>query len=220
MRRIGLVIGISMVAAMCGRAMANEPRVLELTGSIGFSHVTLEGASGAFDERGGLRFEPRLTLTPFRNDLPQLKIGFGVGLSGYGKDVNNNGRFIDVDGDSIFIDDDEVEALSLIEPEFQASWRQGFGDERRWFIEPGIGLGGVIGNYWVGESDWWGSDTNVNEWDATWGVRPFLRAGYEWDRMVAGIEASYMWGGKLDFTNEAHGDVREFYVGGFFGWRW
>ena len=53
-------------------------------------------------------------------------MGLGLGLSGYWDDLDD-GDIIQVDGDSIFIEEDGVESLSLIEPEVQISWRQPLG---------------------------------------------------------------------------------------------
>jgi hypothetical protein len=78
----------------------------------------------------------------------------------------------------------------------------------------------VIANYWAG-NDWWGfHESDANEWDAAFEVRPFLRAGYLWEHWMAGIEGSYMFGGSVDLTDQVHGDVREFFIGGFVGGRW
>ena len=82
------------------------------------------------------------------------------------------------------------------------------------------GVGAVIGQYWIGDA-WWGwTDEQESEWDATIGVRPFLRAGYQSNHWLAGLEASYLFGGSLDFGNDIGGDVRELYLGGYFGGRW
>ena len=94
-------------------------------------------------------------------------------------------------------------------------------DERpRWFIEPGVGVGVVIGQYWVGESFGGWVDEDFSEWDATIAGRPFLRAGYQRDRWVFGLEGSYAFGGKLHFTDAIEGDVTEWRAGGFFGVKW
>ena len=57
----------------------------------------------------------------------------------------------------------------------------------------------------------------LDESDITWAVRPFLRVAYENDEDFSiGLEASYLWGGNLEFTNEIGGDVEQWYVGVFF----
>jgi hypothetical protein len=60
----------------------------------------------------------------------------------------------------------------------------------------------------------------VSEWDTTFGVRPFLRAGYQQDHWAVGLEASWLFGGNVGLTQQVEGDVSEFYAGGFFGWKW
>jgi hypothetical protein len=114
---------------------------------------------------------------------------------------------------------------SLITPEFQISYRIPLGahyrDEKpKWFIEPGVGVGVVIGQYWVGQSFGWWTDEDISEWDATIEGRPFLRAGWQGDRWVFGLEGSYLFGGNLHFTDRIEGDISEWYAGGFFGVKW
>jgi hypothetical protein len=92
--------------------------------------------------------------------------------------------------------------------------------ERRWFVEPGVAVGVVIGNYWIGDTFGFATDTDLSEWDATIAGRPFVRVGYSGDRWVFGLEGSYLFGGKLDFTDTIGGDVQEWYGGVFFGGRW
>jgi hypothetical protein len=186
----------------------------EFSLSAGYAHIELDGSASPFDDRGGFRVEPRFTF--WGENLPQLKLGVGVGFSGYSKSIDDDDDFVVIDGEVFFIESDDVEALSLITPEFQISWRQPLGGDGRWYVEPGVGVGAVIGNYWVG--DWW--DEDIDEWDATVSGRPFIRAGYQAKRWMAGLEVSYLFGGSLDFTDEVGGDITEFYAGGFFGWRW
>lgn len=196
---------------------------VEFSVGVGYGHVSLDGSGGVFDERDGLRLEPRVSFNPV-DAAPQLRLGFGLGISGYSHDVDgDDDGVIEVDDDTFIIGANDVETLTLLTPEFQLSWRQTFAadDEGRgWFVEPGVGVGAVVGQYWFGSS-WWGwTDTDVSEWDATISARPFLRAGYQSHRWLAGLEASYLFGGSLAFTDDIGGDVREWYVGGFFGGRW
>ena len=181
---------------------------------VGYSHVELDGET--FDGRGGLRLEPRFSFG--LEALPQVRLGFAVGFSTYWKDFDDE-DLIEVDGDTIFIEDDGVEGLTLFTPEFQLSWRQPLGRryERGLYIEAGVGVGGVIGNYFV--ADEWGWDTEESDWDAAFSVRPFVRGAYEWDQFQVGIEGSYLFGQELDFNDRASGEVSEWYVGAFFGYR-
>jgi hypothetical protein len=185
---------------------------------VGYSHASLHDSAAPFDHRDGARIEPRFSFG-LNDQLPQLRLGLAVGISGFSQREDSDGVIV-IGGDTFDFDADDVQALSLIVPEIQISWRQTFGGDQRWFIEPGAALGAVIGNYWVGrESDFF-TDKDASEWDATIGGRPFLRGGYLWDRFIVGAEASYLFGGNLDFTDQVRGDVREFYAGVFFAGRW
>jgi hypothetical protein len=152
-------------------------------------------------------------------------LGFGLGTSGFERRTDDDAILIDDDGDIFTVDGDDIEALSLITPEFQISYRlmlgsHGADEPAKWFVEPGVGVGVVIGNYWVGQYFGWWSDEDISEWDATIAGRPFLRAGYQGERWVFGIEGSYLFGGKMHFTDAIEGDLSEWYAGGFFGVRW
>jgi hypothetical protein len=205
-----------LIALMPSGARASER--FDFGAGVGYSHVSLHGAASPFDHRDGARIEPRFSFG-LSDQLPQLRLGVGVGLSEFSQREDSDGVIV-IGGDRFDFDADDVQALSLIVPEVQISWRQTFGGEQRWFVEPGAALGVVIGNYWVGrESDFF-TDKDASEWDATIGGRPFLRGGYLWDRFMVGVEASYLFGGNLDFTDQIRGDVRVFYAGVFFAGRW
>jgi hypothetical protein len=209
-----------MLAMGTSAARANG----EFDFSVGYAHLTLDGSAGPFDQRDGIRFEPRVSWQ-VGGDTSPLRLGFGVPFSSFGHDINDNGHVIIIDGNDTFIvDSDSWESVNLVTPEFQASLRLmlGPGDvaNKKWFIEPGIAVGVVIGQYWVGNSFGWWSDTAVSEWDATIAGRPFLRAGWQGEHWTFGLEGSYMFGGKLHFTDRIEGDVSEWYGGGFFGVRW
>jgi hypothetical protein len=212
---------------MAGAAAAQAHKEFDL--SIGYAHVELDGSASPFDSRDGLRLEPRFSWgVGDDTDGSQLRLGFGLGISGFERRNDRDGRVIIIDeddGETFTLNADEVETLTLITPEFQISWRQMLGDadargERRWFVEPGVGVGVVIGQYWVGDTFGFWSDTDVEEWDATIAGRPFLRAGYQGERWVFAIEGSYQFGGDLHFTDDIEGNLSEWYVGAFFGGRW
>jgi hypothetical protein len=192
--------------------------------SLGWGHVKLDGSASPFDSRDGFRIEPRVSWAVGGDNSP-LRLGFGLGISGFERRTDDDAILIDDDGDIFTVDGDDIEALSLITPEFQISYRIPLGshlpDEKpKWFIEPGVGVGVVIGQYWVGQTFGWWADEDISEWDATIAGRPFLRAGWQGDHWVFGLEGSYLFGGKLHFTNAIEGDVSEWYAGGFFGVKW
>jgi hypothetical protein len=193
--------------------------------SLGYAHAELNGSASPFDSRDGFRVEPRVSWAVGGGDHSPLRLGFGLGMSGFERRTDDDAVLIDDDGDVFVFDGDDVEALSFITPEFQISYRIPLGshpqgERPKWFIEPGVGVGVIIGQYWVGESFGWWVDEDINEWDATIAGRPFLRAGYQGDRWVFGLEGSYAFGGKLHFTDAIEGDVTEWYAGGFFGVKW
>ena len=190
---------------------------------VGYSHLWLNG-SDSFRERDGVRFEPRVNFNVI-DSLPQLRLGFGLGFSGYSHQLDSDSVITVNDGNDIFvIHADQWESLSFLEPELQISWKQvfdrrGFENHEGFFVEPGVGIGAVVGNYYIA-TDWWWGGSSHNEWDAAFAARPFLRAGYQTGRLMFGGEASYLFGGNIGLTDQVHGQVQEFYVGGFFGTRW
>ena len=87
------------------------------------------------------------------------------------------------------------------------SWRQEF---NMFFIEPGIGLGGAIGQLRLK------SDTQTYEkWDANFAARAFFNVGFQVPGGMFGFQGSYMHGGHLEFGQNVKGDVNEFYIGIF-----
>ena len=164
----------------------------------------------------------RASAFAFFDKLPELRLGFGLGISGYAHELDSDTVItIDNGHDTEVIFADQWEGVSILTPELQISWRQTFGGDHRWYVEPGVGIGAAIANYYVAD-DWWWDDNNdnPNEWDSTFEVRPFLRAGCQGERWMGGIEASYLFGGNIDLTDQVNGDLNELYVGGFFGVRW
>src|SRR2546421_5810744 len=164
MRRWVMLIGATL-ALSAAAARAREP--FELDGSFGYSHVMLDAAT-TFHERDGMRIEPRFTF----GLTEHLRLGIGIGSSGYWHDISDS-EVISVGNDVIIISG-KSEALSLLEPEVLISWRQTFGREGEWFVEPGEGIGAVAGHYWAG-GEWGFRDRDVNEWAAASAPRPCVR---------------------------------------------
>jgi hypothetical protein len=223
------MVATAAVAFVCAIGMSALPAWAhkEFDLSVGYAHVELDGSESPFDSRGGLRVEPRFSWAPAGDDVTgsHLRLGVGLSFAGFERSTDDDEVFVDDDGDVIVFDSEDVESLTLINPEFQVSYRFVFGPHdpdtnQGWFIEPGIGVGVVIAQYWVGDTFGWWVDTDISEWDATIAGRPFIRAGYQWERWVLGAEGSYLLGGSLDFTDDINGDLREWYVGVFFGGRW
>ena len=223
-RGIVLVAGVAAFLVAVALTPSAARADMEFDIGLGYSHVELDGSVSPFDSRDGFRIEPRFSWTPGGDHSP-LRLGVGLGISGFDRRTDDDDIIIDDDGDIFVVDSDDVESLTLITPEFQVSYRLllGPGDDegnKHWFIEPGVAVGVVVGQYWVGDTFGWWVDTDVSEWDVTIAGRPFLRAGYQGDRWVFGLEGSYLFGGSLEFTNQVEGDLTEWYGGAFVGGRW
>ena len=178
---------------------------------IGYSHLSLDGAPGEFDEQDGGRFEPRFSWQPF-DDRPQLRFGVGMGFSYY-YDTTNNGAII---SPPFAFDVDTFESFSLLTPEFQVSWRQPMSEN--WWVEGGVGLGPAIAFYSAGDvifNDLF--DEDISECEVGLGVRPFLRAGFRGgEHWNWGFEGSYQWT-TVDLGHNLGENPNEWYVGVFFG---
>src|SRR5215212_4341827 len=81
MRLMGTVVPsvLLCVAALTPVASAQKK---EWGISFGYSHLSLDDASGELGEQGGFRVEPRFSWQPF-GDRPELRFGIGLGLSYY-----------------------------------------------------------------------------------------------------------------------------------------
>jgi len=211
-RAFSLAAMVLGLAACPSPAVAAEP---EFALSMGYTHVSLDDTIvGEFAEQGGFRFEPRFSWAPVES-RPQFRVGIGMGFSFFYDETDGSAVFIDDDGDIIIADADDYEQLFLWTPELQLSWRQRW--ESGWSLEGGVGLGGVFALYTAGEQffdEFY--DEDLDEGDITYSVRPFVRVGYREGGFHGGLEASYLWGGNLDFTKEIGGEVNEWYVGVFF----
>jgi hypothetical protein len=221
MRNTILLAAMAAVMLLSAAAQA-QPR-MEFDLGFGYSHLHLSG-SDRFKNRDGARIEPRFSIAPF-SELRPLRFGFGLGMSSYSHELDDDVTITIDDGDEIhIIRADQWETVSLVSPEFQLSWRQPLDGRGRFFLEPGVAVGPVFANYAVYDEYWWGDDDDddddhESEWDTTFGVRPFLRLGYQEHWYAFGLEASYMFGGSVDLTDQVQGDVQELFLGGFFGFR-
>lgn len=182
---------------------------------VGYTRMNFDGDNVLIDNRDGIHFDPVFSFAPIQ-PLPQLRFGAAVGIS-FAVDDVRGAVVSDADGGLLFIDGDEA-SLMLFEPELRVSWRQSFGEEHAYFLETGVGGGGVIG--WLSAGDGEGdengaADAELDETDAAFMGRVFLRFGMRVEGGLAGIEASYMQGGNLDFGEGISGDVSEVYVGIF-----
>lgn len=175
---------------------------------IGYTHMTIASAAEVLDESDGIRFDPSLTFAPLAG-LPQLRLGAAVGVSfaldhGGGAVISSGGGLIVLGGGDI--------TFTLIEPELRLSWRQPFGEHGQFFVEPGVGVGWAFGVLDLSQE---AEDAGLHDSDSNAFGRVFLRAGARVSGGLAGIEASYMRGGKFDFGGGIDGDIGEFYIGLF-----
>ena len=212
---------ITTVVVLCALCATRSARAQEPQGphvppgefslGIGYAHVSIGDSDSILDSEDALRFDPALSFAPLP-DLPQLRIGGAFGVSMV-RD-NSERTIISNDGNLIIAGSSDV-PLFLLEPEFRVSWQQYFGEEQSFFVEPGIGVGAVIANLNVDDEDT-ASGESFDEWETGLSARVFLNVGFFVPGGVAGIQASYMQGERLDFADNAGGEVEEFYIG-FYG---
>ena len=180
----------------------------EFSLGIGYAHLGIGGSDSLLDSEDALHFDAALmySLIP---DVPQLRLGFGFGVSM----VLDDSERVIISGDNgLIIAGSSDVPLYLLEPEFRLSWQQYLGADQSFFIEPGIGVGWVFGNLNVDTE----SGQSFDEWDSSVSARAFLNVGFQVEGGIAGIQASYMWADSLDFAENAGGEVEEFYIG-FYG---
>src|SRR5206468_5681226 len=122
-------------ASMAWAQASSDEALSDFSLSIGYSNVGL-GSSSAIDSEGALRVDGYLTFSPLK-DLPQLRIGGGVGVSL----VLDDSSFVIVSSGGAFFAGSADIPLWFIEPELRLSWRQYLGDGSDWFIEPGVAAG-------------------------------------------------------------------------------
>jgi len=208
------VVALAGIVVLCASPLVRAEDWASLDGAsefslgIGYANVSLSGSS-VIDGESALRFEPTLSFSPIRQ-LPQLRLGTSVGVTMV---LDNSSRtIVSGDGGLIFVGSSEI-PLWLLEPELRLSWRQYFGDNHEIFIEPGV-AGGVAFGFLELDSD----DSSADSYDAddssVYG-KVFLRVGARVTGGLAGVEASWATGDRLDFGGNAAGDLGEFYVGVF-----
>ena len=180
---VTLVLLVSFAAAARARA---DDHAFELSLSAGGTRLAIDG-DDALDGQWGVSVEPSFSLSPLP-DTPQFRVGAGVGLAWISADIDN--EFVAGQLD-----------LFLITPELLLSWRQPVAES--WYLEPGVGVGAVIGAI-----DFVGLD-----WGSGYSVRPFVRVGYQADTWSAGVEVSYRFG-HLDL-GDSDGDIENLTAGLF-----
>ena len=174
----------------------------------GYSQISI-GDSSVFSDEGALRVEPTLSLAPLSPHLPQLRLGMTVG---FGLVLDNSERtIISRNGTLIFAGSSDV-PLWLLEPELRLSWRQHFGYQHQFFIEPGVGGGWSFAFLDLDSED--GTDS-FHQSDSTPFGRVFLRAGARVTGGLAGVEGWWTTADTIDLGGNVSGRLEEWYVGIF-----
>ncbi len=166
----------------------------------GYSHLNLEGNDKNLDGASGIDVGTTLS-TPPAFDIPSLRLNLRVGLS-----------YFKVDGNDTAEEPDNTQ-LYIAHLDFGPSWRHDFGN---FFIEPGLAGILMLGHY---DADSSNSQVSFTQWKGGYGFQPNIRIGTSWPGMEGGLQASYTWG-RLKFGNSVGGDLNDFFIGGFIGWRW
>lgn len=180
-----LILSAAAISLCVTRAQAASDG--EFSIGIGGAQARDLGA-GEFDNKWGVWVQPRFSLAP-SDDLPNLRLGAGLGFSYFSTTED------DFFGGSLDV------RLYMFTPEVQVSWRQKIGE--RFYLEPGVALGVAIGAV----------DALGSDWGAGYSIRPFVRAGWDFERISIGAEAGYQFG-HLEF-DEGGGSFRTLNVGAF-----
>jgi hypothetical protein len=202
------VAGLVIALLACGTAAAADPAF-----ELGLGITRLDVREPLLDSTTSGGVQLGLSFSPWR-ERPQMRLGVLVSVSSYDEDV----RFPLPPQPELFAPMGRFSELHLVTPEVRLSWRQPID---QFFIEPGIGLGLVVGRYEAGEMRLGAfgrfDEVLVRRTRSGIGVRPLVRAGYHFDRWDLGIEASYLMT-SLRFGDGVGGRTRELYVGGFMRW--
>jgi hypothetical protein len=193
------------LARSAARADITTPA--DFTLSVGYANISIGNSDSELDCEGALKWEPAFTIAPIAQ-LPQLRLGaaFGVSLV-----LDNSSHAIISNNGQLIIAGTSDVPLWLLEPQARISWRQSFGN---FFVEPGFGIGGAIGYLSVdGSGSFEGQ--SYEKWSSAWAGTAYIYAGLQVTGGLAGLEFSYTRGGKLDFGDNARGNLDEYYIGIF-----
>jgi hypothetical protein len=188
---------------------ATPPGTTEFALGIGYAHIAI--GDGELDSENAWRFDPSLSFSPIAG-LPQLRVGAAVGFSLV---ADNSERTLIVNNGQLTITGSSDIPLWFLEPELRLSWRQYLGRQNEFFIEPGVAAGGTFGFLSIDDDLDTAEDETFDESASTFSTRVFLRAGVRASGGFAGLEASYLRGGDMDFAENANGDLEQFYIGIF-----
>ena len=209
-----LAAAASLAVTAPARAYEDAAPTGEFLMGVGYSHVEFKGGDITLDDQDCIHFAPMMSFAPVES-LPQLRLGGGVGFTIGLDDVNG---IIHSGGNGLVVVAGADSALFLFQPEVVLSWRQPIGPEHvGFYIEPGVAAGGTFA--WLDVNELSAQPKSVlitgDTWASTYSGRVFLRSGMRVTGGTAGLEASYLRGGRLDFGHGTGGDVSEFYIGIF-----
>ncbi len=211
MRHIPLLASLTLLLTLPSLtfAAANPIDEPEFSLSIGYANVSVGNSSSELHSLDAIKFDPVFSFTPIMT-LPQLRLGVSPNVSVV---LDNSSHLFIIHNGSLTVIGNSDVPFVLFQPEARISWRQPLGESQQFFLEPGLGFGGAFG--WLDIDSDNPSVSSIHESASTWEARAFLYAGMQVTGGTAGLEFSYMRGGNMDFADNAHGDVNEFYIGLF-----
>jgi len=215
--RFAAVVAAAGLAAAT-LAAANDA---DLGLTLGLGEISLDDEAGFTNVFGDGSFSGRLEL---QGSVALVDVdGFGSGPRlggrlGFGYAREDLGER-SVAGEP-FLNIEDYADLLLVTPQLTGSYRQYFPFDRRdngLFVEPGVGVGPAFGFLSFGEQLEFGDDVLATEVDSTeddasWGVQPYLRAGFAGEKVLIGAEGGYLVTG-LDFDDDLGADASQWYVG-------
>ena len=168
--------------------------------TLGIGYASLGIGDDALASEDALRFDGAVSFAPL-SSMPQFRLGgaFGTAL------VLDDSRRTIVTDEGVLVTGTGDIPLLFLEPELRLSWRQYLGANEVFYIEPGIGGGGLFANLSIDADD--GSGDSFDEWESTLTARAFLNIGFEVTGGMAGLQVSYMRGGDIEFGEGADGEV-------------
>jgi hypothetical protein len=193
-------------------AETNLSHAPEFSFSLGYAKLNLMGSSGPVTDEDMFRIDGRFTVRPLPR-IRGLRVGLGLGMAFGGSGIDSGAIIID-DGHIIVIGSGRDQAVTLFEPEVTASFRLG---GPRFFIEPGVAVGGAFGYFRISDHYYYWYDTIYDKWTETGYGKAFIRAAFGSSQGHFGLDFSYARGGDLSFSDNIHGDMEEIYLGVFGG---
>ena len=206
---LAMPLAWACIATGVASAQATDDGKSEFALGIGYAHVKIGSEDSVLHSEDMLKFDGALSFAPFKA-VQQFRLGMALGV---GMVLDNSERTIISNGGLVIIGSSDVPLL-LLEPEARFSWQQWLANDR-FYIEPGVGVGGMFANLNI-DSDNPAIHDSIDKWDSSPSARAFINIGMPLDGGVAGIQASYLWADNLDLARNVRGEVGEFYIG-FFG---